>query len=211
MEQQNWLEKWWQTFKDWVQQAAKGDGSMAAVLLIGIVLLALLLVLLRRLFRRTRTPISGPDLTEDLAQYPPPPAQTAGRTLTLYNMPVRLRLIVVAPLGYEASQIEADVPTLLDRILPGLGRFVYADMPRVRVWPTQLSHQGFHAAFRRWAVIPDEPHEPSRWVLAMGRILVERRPIGIGMALLANQENTLGRVVLEQPQQWMDGLRIRSE
>jgi len=48
-------------------------------------------------------------------------------------------------------------------------------------------------------------------VLLMGRVFIENRPIGLGLALLTSQENTLGRIVLEQPHDWMQALRIKTK
>jgi hypothetical protein len=209
METPNWLEPWVKLLPDEGQKFMNAGGWIVVAGLVVIILLGLALGLLRGLFARRAKAETRPELMENLAEYPPPPAQSADRQLRLYGLPVRLRLVVTAPLGYEASQVEAEVPELLDRIVPDLSQFLYADMPRVRAWPTQLSHQGFMASFRRYAVTPDEPHEPSRWVLVMGRVLMERRPIALGMAFLAGQENTLGRIVLDQPHQWMDALRVK--
>ena len=211
METPGWLEPWVKMLPDEGQKFMHAGGWIVVVGLVAIIALGLVLGLTRRFFARRAKHEMHPDLTENLAELPPPPAQTADRQLTLYGLPVRLRLVIAAPLGYEASQVEAEVPALLDRAVTGLSHFLYADMPRVRTWPTQLSHQGVMAAFRRYAVTPDEPHEPSRWVLVMGRVLVERRPIALGMAFLASQENTLGRIALDQPHQWVDALRMRAE
>jgi hypothetical protein len=211
MQEQHWLEKWWQILQDEVQKLTQGEGSPIALGVVGVFAVLLILLLLRRALRRGSFELGDSPITEHLAEYPPPPAQNAERLLTLYGMPARLRLVVAAPLGKEASKVDATVPTLLDRVVPGLGQLIEADMPRVRVWPTQLSHQGFNASFRRFAKTPAALNNVSRWVLLMGRVFIENRPIGLGLALLTSQENTLGRIVLEQPHDWMQALRIKTK
>src|SRR5262249_16875334 len=71
------------------------------------------------------------------------------RRLTVYHLPVRLRLVVVAPAGTEYTVDPIGVERLLDMVIPGLGAVAFHDKPRVRVWPAQLSHQGFAVSFHR--------------------------------------------------------------
>ena len=96
-----------------------------------------------------------------------------------------------------------------ERILPGLGAICERDRPRIRVWPQQLSQQGFVAAFHRCTPRHEPNGEPSRWVLIAGRALVGRQPVLLGLGLWADEPNTVGRVNLE-PHQWLDVLRLRS-
>src|SRR5690242_475662 len=94
------------------------------------------LVLLRIATSRKRP---HPDLErgqrENLAEYPPPPP-VSGRRLSVNGTPARVRLVVVAPAGKQHDPIGPDdIPDILDDVLRGLGSFVKADKPRVRVWP----------------------------------------------------------------------------
>lgn len=185
-------------------------GWVVVVAVGGLILLVIMAAFLRRLFRKPRRPAKKtPILDEELASYPPPPALWGEQRLTIYGLPVRLRLVVVAPLGYEAGEITPDqVEAILGLTLPGLGQMVRADKPRIRVWPTQMSYQGFFAAFRRHTLLPDPENQLSRWVLAMGRTFFERRPLVIGLVLLADQETPINRVALEQPHQWVEAMRV---
>jgi hypothetical protein len=129
----------------------------------------------------------------------------------VHGLPVRLRLIVAAPLGYEAGDILLDeVEALLNYLVPGLSQMLEADRPRIRTWPTQFSSQGFVAAFLRHTLTPDPERQLSRWVLVIGKALMEHRPVAVGLVLLADQENLLGRITLEHPHQWLEALRIRT-
>jgi len=164
----------------------------------------------RALFRR-REPSQvdwDRELREDLATYGPAPALTGDRLLTVYHVPVRVRLVVVAPAGKEEEPQTADLGPLVDRVLPGLGAVVAQDQPHIRIWPPQLSHHGFAAAFFRRTLLPEAAGQPSHWVLVAGRAMVGRKPVLLALALWAEEANTLGRIELE-PHQWLDVLRLK--
>jgi hypothetical protein len=166
--------------------------------------------LLRRLFGGGKAPPEdwAKKLREDLSSYPVPPALAGKQRLTVYHVPVRIRLVVLAPAGketiIEASQAEA----LLNRVIPGLGNLANHDRPRVRVWPPQMSQQGFSTAFFRHTLTPQREGQPSPWVLVAGRSQFNQPTLLLGLALWADEPNNLGRVSLE-PHQWLDVLRIK--
>ncbi len=94
--------------------------------------------------------------------------------------------------------------------MPGLAAAAQRDQPRVRLWGTQLSTQGFTASFRRHAQLPDPEATVSEWIQLCGRALRHRRPFALGLALKTEREHTLGPQVLEKPHQWMEVLRAGS-
>jgi hypothetical protein len=194
-----------------VQAFLRAGGWLIGAGVLALLVVLVLLGLVRRLFRRRGpTPLAESGLLEDLATYPNPPALWGQRRLTLHGLPVRVRLVVAAPLGYEAGEVRPDqIEGVLDQVMPGLGQIIKSDKPRVRVWPTQLSYQGFIAAFRRNTQLPGGGGPVSRWVLLMGKGLIDRRPVALGLAFLADQDNTLARVTLEHPHQWMEVLRFK--
>jgi hypothetical protein len=166
------------------------------------------LVLLRIAAGRKKT---HPDLEkgqrEDLAEYPPPPP-AGRRRLTLNGVPVRIRLVVVAPTGKQQDPIAADdLPDVLDDVLRGLGAFVAADKPRVRVWPPQLSVAGFGPTFHRLVASPDGGAKSSRWVKLAGPARTGKRPILLGLAVLADEPTKLGDVQVETTE-WGELLRV---
>jgi len=183
----------------------------AAALVLLLVMLLVLRALWRVLFRRRTQEPAGWDRewTEHLAALPPPERSWGVRWMTVYHVPVRLRLVVVAPSGTESAVDATAVERLLDQLVPGLGEVARHDGPRIRVWPPQLSHRGFASTFYRRTIPPDPEGQPSRWVLAAGRAQVGRKPVLLGLALWADQPNMLGRIELE-PHQWLDVLRIKS-
>jgi hypothetical protein len=140
----------------------------------------------------------------------PLPVRPPGeRRLFVYHLPARLRLVVVAPPGTEHDVDATAVEKLLERVLPGLGAVAAQDKPRIRVWPAQLSQQGFTNSFHRRTVKEEPEGEPSRWVLAAGRATAGRQPVLLGLGLWADEPNTLGRITLG-PHQWLDVLRLRA-
>ena len=166
------------------------------------------LVLLRIAAGRKRQhPDLERGLREDLAEYPPPPP-AGGRRLTVTGVPVRVRLVVVAPAGKQHDPLTPDdVPAVLDDVLRGLGGIVRADRPRVRVWPPQLSATGFAPTFHRLVASPDAGAEWSRWVKLAGPARTGRRPILLGLALLADEPLKLGDVQVETTE-WGELLRV---
>lgn len=174
----------------------------------GSVLLLLLLSLVLWL-RRRRRPAVDPeaDLIENLSGYPP--AGPGRQQLLLYNEPLRLRLVVLAPLGKRALPIEGGVEPLLDRMLRGLGDIARQDRPRIRVWPPQLSQQGFAPSFFRLTHRPEQAGKPSPWVLAAGPVRIGGHQFLLGLALCSGEPTELGNLSL-QMNQWRDVFRIES-
>lgn len=200
---------------DWLQRlqdyASTDEGRWTAISLAGALLVLLILLAAFRRWRAGQGKVPSVDLLEELGTYPPAPALPASaRPLVLYGLPVRLRLVVVGPLGLEAGAIDpSEINDLLDLAVPGLGQRVQLDHPRVRLWPTQLSHQGFVAAFRRNTQLPDGAERVRRWVLLMGKVLRDGSPIAVGLALQSTEPNTLGPVVLNYPPPVDGSLEIR--
>jgi hypothetical protein len=193
--------------KDLPTELPPGSGPTLAA--IGAVLAAgLVLVVLSRMFRRK---VAHPDLQsglrENLGEYPPPPAAGGPRRLSVEGIAARVRLVVLAPAGNQADPIEASAAeAILDQVLHGLGAVARVDKPRVRVWPPQLSAAGFAPTFHRVVSKPDADGKPSRWVLLAGPAKAGQRAVLLGLALWADEENSVGRLNLE-PAQWRDYLK----
>ena len=177
-------------------------------LLLLLVLVLLLRKLWRALFRRAEPGDAWDhELDIDLDQCPLPTRPLGERQLTVYHQPARLRLVVVAAVGREGDIDATAVEKLLDRVVPGLGTAAQNDRPCVRVWPAQVSHHGFAAAFHRHTRKAADRDELSRWVLLAGRAQAGRQPVMVGLGLWADEPNALDRVNLE-PHQWLDVLRL---
>lgn len=190
----------------------EGVPAWAAVAVVAFLVVGLLLLLLRRLLRSVFRRRKGPgawdqELDIDLDDCPLPTRPPGARQLTVYHYPARLRLVIVAPVGREATVDATAVESLLDRVVPGLGAAAQADRPRVRVWPAQVSQQGFTAAFHRHTRKAAGRGEASRWVLLAGRAQAGRQPLMVGLGLWADEPLSLDRVNLT-PHQWLDVLRL---
>jgi len=172
---------------------------------IGAALLALLLLILW--IRRGRRPTINPEggLLENLADYPP--AGPGPQRLIIHGQPLRLRLVVVAPMGKRSLPANGAVEPLLDDVLRGLGAIARQDRPRIRVWPAQLSQQGFPPTFFRLTQRPEPAGKRSRWVLVAGPVRAAGQPLLLGLALCAEDVVDLGNVVL-QANEWDQVLRV---
>lgn len=172
---------------------------------LGGALLAVLLLLL--LLRRGRRPPIDPErgLLEDLATYPPP--GPGPQRLLVRGEPTRLRLVVIAPLGKRALPADGAVEPLLDEVLRGLGTIARQDRPRMRIWPAQLSHQGFAPTFFRLSRRPEPAGKPSRWVLLAGPARGGGQQFLLGLALCADRAADLGNLPM-QASEWSEALRI---
>src|SRR5262245_7877528 len=173
------------------------DNWVWAAIVVGL-LVALLVIARIAGSRKENPPDLEKGLREDLRGYPPPPAPTGPRRLTVNGEPVRLRLVVVAPTGKLQDPITPDqVTELLDEVFRGLGGFVQTDRPRIKIWPPQLSVAGFAPTFHRLVESPDPEGSPSSWVRLAGPARTRQHPILLGLALLADQPCKLGDLHIE--------------
>lgn len=139
----------------------------------------------------------------------PVPVQPPGeQALSVYHVPVRVRLVVVAPLGKELKIEPDEVPVLLNRVFPELGNVIRREEPLILVWPPQLSDLGFVSAFHRRMLKAEADGGPSHWILIAGRALLAKQSLLLGLALWSEQRNAIGRLNLE-PRQWLEILRLR--
>jgi hypothetical protein len=182
---------------------------------LGFFALALLLVVFAMLGRITRalvgrrpTPPPKENLEEVLASYPPLTAPPSKQRLTYEGLPVRLRLVVLAPAGKDAVIDPQTVFQLLDRVLPGLGAVGKHDQARVRIWPARHSFEGFGVTFHRNTPLPEGENQPSHWIPLAGRVKLGTQSVLLGLALWTTEKSTLARRTLE-PHQWPLALRIK--
>jgi hypothetical protein len=156
---------------------------------------------------------------EDLAAYAPSTASAitlasqqavednVPRRLLLEGVPVGLRLVVVAPLGMNATIDEDHVDELLNLAVWGLGSLARQEKAQIKIWPPQLSAHGFAAVFHRLVHRPEAEGEPSNWILLAGHTPPRPRPSLIGLACWTEDKTTIGRVIV-QPNEWTNWLRI---
>jgi hypothetical protein len=181
-------------------------GSLCFVLLLIILLLA---AIARFVFAGRSSPdVKQRSLEEDLSEYPELKSKSGDRQLRAEGVPVRLRLVVVAPAG-TASEIDLDeLPAILDEVIPGLGEIYLYDKPRVTEWPTQVSYQGFGNHFHRNMLTGAKEGETTRWVLIAGRVKIGKKQVMLGVALQSIKPNTIGRRTIDS-HEWASILRVR--
>jgi hypothetical protein len=183
------------------------------LLTVALVVLLILALMLRRLgrtlFGRKPVPTDWDEsLRENLDDTPVPVRTPTSSQVVVYHLPARLRLVVVAPLGKDSRLPREGIPHLLELAVPGMGDMLRQDEPRLKVWPGQLSAQGFAVVFHRATRKAEAEGDPSRWVLLAGKVLVGKQPLLLGLGLWTDKPSTLGRITLE-PRQWIDVLRFR--
>ena len=191
--------------RDFVQ----GAGWYAILGLGGLVLLLILWMLVRKLrFKGDKPSTKQANLEEELSEYPPLKPSTGDRQLRAEGVPVRMRLVVVAPAGKDADVQADDVEEMLERVLPGLGEIYRGDKPRIKVWPRQLSYEGFAKQFQRYMITLEGEGEMSPWILLGGRAKLGTQQIMLGLALQAAKPTTVGRRTIEA-HEWPTVLRVR--
>lgn len=130
--------------------------------------------------------------------------------LECYHVPVRLALVVLAPLGRDTQlNVEQGLPHLLDQIVHGLDQVVETHQPLIRLWEPQLSKNGFTTAFFANASLPGQKGKGTPWCALAGRCEVNGRNLMVGMVLRAEKANNLGQILMEQEYAWPDVLRPR--
>lgn len=170
----------------------------------GGVLILLMLVFFVRRRKTKRDPEAG--LTEDLAAIPLPAKGPRHYQLTVMNQPVRLRLVVIAPVGKKTI---GKVDSALEQVFRGLGEVAIDDKPRVRIWSPQLSTAGFAPSFFRQTKRPDPDGKPSRWILLAGPARAGATPVLLGLAVLADAPSKLGLLTMTETQ-WGEVLDVEN-
>ncbi len=196
----------WAQVKDVVEKV-KGDTSWLIYIAVGVGGLFALFVLFKIAKGKKKIPDLEKGQREKLGDYPPPPP-SSGNDLLVNSIPSRLRLVVIAPTGSQNANFSADdAADILDDVLRGLGDYLQADKPRVKIWPAQLSIPGFAPSFHRLAITPDAGAKASPWIKLAGPARVGKKTYLIGLALLADEPTKLGEVHMD-PTDWQEMLQI---
>jgi hypothetical protein len=185
----------------------KNNDKLYVYVAVGAAVLFVLFILYKIATGRRGAPDLQSGQREKLAEFPPPPP-VGDRQLKVNGMPVRIRLVVVAPTGKANDDISADeVYSLLNEISHGLGTAARSDKPRIRVWPPQLSVAGFAPTFHRLVDATDPSKKGSRWIKIAGSAKTGQRPILLGMAVLAEESTSLGELHMNQTD-WQEMLQV---
>lgn len=198
---------------DWMPEGARPSledwGWYVILLVLGLALALVVFTVIGKLRPRKRGDVPERENREEiLAQYPEAKPSTGDRQLRIEGVPVRMRLVVVAPAGGQSEIDTNTIEKLLDRVLPGLGEIYKQDKPRLRIWPQQLSYEGFAKHFHRNTRVPEGDGELSRWAIVAGRAKLSKFQVMLGFALQGIKPHSIGRKSIEA-HQWDEVLRIR--
>lgn len=172
----------------------------------GAVAVVVLLLLLSLLFRRRAVVDPEANLGEDLSTIPEPTKGHRHYQLMVLNQPVRLRLVVVAPVGKRTL---GKVDSVLEQVYRGLGEVAIDDKPRIRIWPPQLSSSGFAPTYFRVTKRPETSGKPSRWVLLAGPAKAGGVPVLLALAAQTEQPTTVGLITMTEAK-WAEVLRVEN-
>jgi hypothetical protein len=178
----------------------------------GLVVGGLLLAVLLR-WRRGRRPLLEPwqPTVVDVRGMPshgPPPD---GPQLTCYGEPIRLALLVIAPIGRDRNLPSNDaMPGIVEAIVPGLMPIIVRDQPQFHRWPAQLSVHGFCQAFSSCFPLPGNRGKGTPWCSIAGRGEHQEGGYLLGLVGCGSRPIHLGHVEITSAGKWFDVLRLRS-
>lgn len=185
-------------------------GVVAAALALCLAAMAFLVF---RLVRKRPVAQADPraELAIDVAALPVAPPPQAGPQLEFYGTPVRLAVMVLAPVGRDGEiPAPVDLPSVLENLLPGMQEIVSHHQPQVVLWPNQLSSQGFLQAFFNLAALPGDHGKGTPWCSAAGKFEGGGQQFLAGLICCAAGPNSLGEMTVDKPGQWLSVLRVRS-
>jgi len=186
----------------WVVPAAVALAAFVAVSI------AFRMWLAARRRRPKGAPISLEIDVNDLGNAGPP---AGGPALSVHHVPVRMALLVLAPVGRGRELPRADeLPHLLDNAVPGLGQLLVAHGTRIKLWPPQLSTQGFIAALFANVKLPGDRGKGTPWCTVVGKFTARERGYLAGLILCAAAPNSLGQVTLQRDTDWLDVLQVKA-
>jgi|GEM_PF-781770 len=142
---------------------------------------------------------------EEIAPSGPPPT---GPSLHAYNVPMRLVVLVLAPVGRGSQLPSAErLPEIVDQFAPGLFAIAQAHQARIKIWPPQLSTQGFAAALFANLPLPGHRGKGTPWCALAGRFSAGDQAFLAGLVLRAAAPNSLGQITLAHEAEWLGVLR----
>ncbi|MBP89861.1 MAG: hypothetical protein CMJ64_24670 [Planctomycetaceae bacterium] len=175
---------------------------------VGILLLISLLLLLRR--KAPPSKPTEPDLRIDVASLGVGGPPESELQLECYSVPVRLAVLVIAPVGRAGTIPETDqLLEVVDQLVPGLVDVVSQHHPVVRFWAPQLSSQGFVNSFFHNVGLPGDKGKGTAWSSVAGKFNSGDHHYLVGFVFRAESANGIGQVAIEHDGQWNDVIRIR--
>jgi hypothetical protein len=193
---------------DDVVNKVKSDSNLVIYAAAGLGALVVLFVLFKILTGKKKHPNLEKGMGENLADYPPAPP-VGPKQLHVNGVPVRIRLVVIAPAGNQQAVSADNAAEILNDIRKGLGGLLKSDKPRIKVWPPQLTLPGFAPTFHRLVKSPDAGKKMSEWVKVAGVAKIGGKPVLLGLALLADEPCKIGELKLDH-MDWAETLQVVS-
>ena len=175
------------------------------------VLVFLLFVLLVQRAGRRRIPadVDDADLSIDVGRISDTGPPSGANQLTVYHVPVRLAVLVLAPVGRGHPLPLADrLPGVCDQLLPGLSRVLVPHETQFRRWPPQLSSHGFAQALFKNARLPGDRGKQTPWCSVAGRFEADGEFLLAGLVCCAANDNSLSEIIIDKPCGWLDVMRV---
>ena len=177
---------------------------------VGLVVLIVLVLFTRRVakfFSKSKeVSLVDPLRVVDLTSKPLGTNERSG--LKVHNLPVRLGVVVLAPLGRIDVPDDEHIPGILDSLVPGLGKFVAEDGPIVRTWPNQVSVGGFANNLALHMQVGGHDLTETPWCLVAGKTKQPDGLLLVTLALAAESPNRLGVIRLDDESQWMQAIQV---
>jgi hypothetical protein len=142
-----------------------------------------------------------------LATGGPPPGKPY---LEFYSVPVRLAVVVIAPVGREGQLPQNEhLPLVMEAILPSLMKVLTAHQPQFIRWPAQLSTQGFAHAFFNNVPLPGDHGRGTPWCSIAGKVELPVGQFLVGLVCCSAEANSLGEVIAKHAAGWPDVVRVK--
>lgn len=131
--------------------------------------------------------------------------------LRFRGVPVRLRVVVLAPVGREGRLPPHESwPMLFRAVLPGLPEVIAAHGTQLMSWPPQLSSKGFIHLFFRNLVLPGDRGRGTPWCALAGPARgPDGQPFLLGMVLQAGEPLFFSCEPVEYETMWRNILEVR--
>lgn len=171
-----------------------------------VVVVGLILMLSRK--PKTHAIAQGPPKIV-LANLPALPPDTNQPHVKIYDTPVRIQYLVLAPVGAGGvTPVPSEYRKFFSAIDPDLADVIEREQPEVVGWPPQISAIGFSQAFFNQAALPGRGGQSTPWCAVAGKVNIFGKLMMCGMIGFSGSANGLGEITLEQEGQWREILRI---
>lgn len=185
------------------------DVGAALSIVIALAVFAAVVGMIMFLKRRPAATSRVSDMRIDVNSLGATQPPSSGPQLEIRHVPVRLALLVFAPVGRGKELPGDDTIELAEAIVPGLASCLRAHGTRVVTWPAQLSSQGFVQSFFANAPLPGNRGQGTPWCGAAGKGESDQGAFLAGMLVVAERPNNLGQFVVNGSHEWLDLLRVK--